>query len=191
VLNLDALMGPQSPLKGSMASYDVTVKLVAALEYTQPHFIRELHAKAARGESLAPVDVVRISRDDPRHKLFGVGGPSLAVETFLYQHVQEAQEENYYTSTTSLMAAVKAATDEDIPRSTLKRWLRALSIRYGKKKLTGLKHPYAQTLANTLLRTRSCCGVRRSARLSLCGWMRATSTQATVRPKDGSLIVKG
>jgi hypothetical protein len=67
VLNLDALMGSQSPLKGGMASYDVAVKLVAALEYTQPHFIRELHAKAARGESLSPVDVVRISRDDPRH----------------------------------------------------------------------------------------------------------------------------
>jgi hypothetical protein len=70
----------------------------------------------------------------------------VAVETFLYEHVQEAQEENYYTNTISLMAAVKAATDEDIPRSTLKRWLRALFIRYGQKKLTGLKHPYAQTL---------------------------------------------
>jgi len=147
VLNLDSLLGPQSPLKDlRMPSYDVAVELVAILEGTNARFLRDLHEKATKDQSLAPVDVVRISRSDPRHKLFGVGRPSLAVEAFLYEHVKEAQEENYHTSTTSLMAAVKAATDEDIPRSTLKRWLRALSIRYGMKKLTGLKHPYAQTL---------------------------------------------
>ena len=82
VLHLNSLMAPQSPLRG--LSYDAMVKHVAAVECTVPHLIRELHAKAASGESLAPVDVVRISRDNPLHKMFGTFGPSMTVETFLY-----------------------------------------------------------------------------------------------------------
>ena len=130
VLHLDALLSPDSPLKG--ASYDATVKLVAAAEFISPHFTRELHERAAADASLAPAPIERIRRDDPRHLLFGVGGPSLTVSTFLYAHVQEAQQENHYTSLSSLQAAVFAATDEQIPRTTLQRWLHELSIRHGK-----------------------------------------------------------
>jgi hypothetical protein len=144
VLHLNHLMSPESPLK--QLSYDAKVKLVASIEHTQPHVIRELHVRAAAGESLAPVDVVRLSRDDPEHRLFGTFGPSLSVETFLYTHIQEAQEENYYTSVSSLQAAIKIATDEEIASTTLKDWLKKLGIRYGKKKLTGLKHKYADAL---------------------------------------------
>jgi len=144
MLHLTALLDPQSPLKG--ASYDTTVKLVAAMEFTSTRFIRDLHVRAAANESLAPAPVERIHRSDPRHMLFGMGGPPLFVELFLYAHIRDAQEENFYTSISSLQAAVLAATDVEVPRTTLQRWLHDLSIRYGKKKLTGLKHPYANAL---------------------------------------------
>jgi hypothetical protein len=144
VLKLDGMMDENSPLYS--LSYDGKVKLVAATEFTSPQFVRQIHSRAAAGESLAPLEVVRTRRSDPQHMQYGVGGPPLDVEVFLYKHIELASKENLYTSLSTLQAEVLAATGEEVKRSTLHKWLADLRIKYGKKKLTGLKHPFANAL---------------------------------------------
>ena len=146
MLLLNHLSSPHSPQPVRSLSYAVRVKLVAAAEATTPTHIRHIHTAASQGESLAATPSKRITRDNPSHMLYGMFGPSLAVETFLYKHMEEASKENFYTSVTTLVADTFAATGELIARSTLKRWLHELSIHHGKKKLGGLCLPYANVL---------------------------------------------
>jgi hypothetical protein len=144
VLNLDNMRKPESPFRH--LSYDKQVKLVAAVEFTQPNFIRDIHHRAAANESLAPAVVERVTRDNPAHAQYGAFGPPLAVETFLFQHVAEAAKDNLYTSLSTLQGEVFAATGKEIKRETLRCWLHAMKIKHGEKKLSGLTHPYANVL---------------------------------------------
>jgi hypothetical protein len=88
LLLLNSLQKLQSPLRS--LSYDAKCKFVALAECTQPSFIRSIHSSAAAGETIAPAPVKRTMRADPAHKLYGEGGPTLAVETFLYEHQHSA-----------------------------------------------------------------------------------------------------
>jgi hypothetical protein len=144
VLHLQLLSGPLSPVRS--LSFDARLKMVAAAEVTTPGHIRRIHTRAAQNDTLEAPSSKRIKRDDPRHMLYGMFGPSLAVETFLFQHMERAARENEYTSTTTIAADLYKETGELIAGSTLRRWMHELSIHHGKKKLGGLSHPYATVL---------------------------------------------
>lgn len=162
-LNMNFLLSPQSPIKG-LLSYDGTAKLVAKLDFTTHTAVRQIHRTAAANKSLVPPPVERITISNPLHMSFATDGPSLQVETFLWTHMEDVEENNLYTSLTSIQAAVFAATGEEIPRTTLHRWLHKLGLEYGEKKLTGLSKPYTDTLIR-----RYCVQYARLLRLEKAG----------------------
>ena len=91
----------------------------------------------------------RIERDNPQHKLFGVGGPSAEVQATLIEKLAcmgEVAEANTYQSLSTLAAAVHQEHGLVVPRSTLHRWLHDMNYKWGKKKLVGLPAPLSRAL---------------------------------------------
>ena len=145
VLHLHNIIGPESPLKG-VVSYDRAVKLIASAEKTTPQKVREIHRLASQNASLAPPEVKRLKRSDPRHLLFGEGGAPIPVQSVVFTKLEETKQLNTYASLSTLGANILQETGIDVPRSTLHYWLKEMGAIHADKKLTGLteKHAYAR-----------------------------------------------
>jgi hypothetical protein len=134
-------------------SFDAAVKLTAHAVQASPAKVRADAKRYERDGELAALQspAKRLTRNDPLHALFGVGGPSLQVESVIYQCVEEASSENRYISLRTIRAAIFAATTVEVARSTLHRWMAQLRLRWGEKKLSGLKPSYTFALIRRYL----------------------------------------
>jgi hypothetical protein len=136
-------------------------------------------------DTLEAPEMKRIRMDNPLHKRFGDGGPSIEVQEVIYEKVKEASEMNRYLSLRTLRADIFAVTAEDVAKSTLHHWMHQLRVEYGLKKLTGLKAAYAHTAA-TYWSTASCWRWSGRRRWCWCGWTRVPSTRATAAATRGT-----
>jgi len=132
-------------------SYDAAVKKVAAAEQTTPNTLRRVRQRFEKEGQLAPPSPKRMKIDDPHHPRFGEGGPSLEIQNIIHGLVKEAADENTYISLSTLRAAVFAATDQQIPKSTMHTWVASMGFNHGKKKLTGLPPSYSNALVRRYL----------------------------------------
>jgi transposase len=134
------------PLAPKGLSFDAAVKTSARLHVMSPAILRESIKRYGEKDVLEPVKVKRMKREDPRHMLFGVGGPSLEVEKIVHRAVEEAARDNVYISLATIRAKIFSATGEEIPKSTMADWMGKMQLEYGEKKLSGLKAEYARAL---------------------------------------------
>jgi len=152
ILHVDAMMTASAEAAAAAPgvvralSYDAAVKKVAEAEQTTPNTLRRARERFEQEGKLTPPEAKRIKRDDPHHKQFAEGGPSLPVQEVIHELMKEAVEKNVYASTTTIRADVLSRTDEDIPKTTMLRWLKQMGYEHGEKKLTGLPAKYAAAL---------------------------------------------
>ena len=96
ILHVSAMMNLRAQLPSSVQrvlTFDKAVKATATAEMMSPTILRQSIKRYEKENVLTPPEPKRLKRDHPLHLLFGELGPPLAVESEIYQRVDEARQQ--------------------------------------------------------------------------------------------------
>lgn len=124
-------------LSQSGLSLNASIASVASIVHSSPTTIRQHFKELLETNDLSEPSTEKRGRGSINHPLHEAVYPSLAVEIFIHEKLQNVKCSNGHESTTSLIAAVAEQFNITLSKNKMLRWLHELGYSHGNKKFMG------------------------------------------------------